>query len=331
MIVSKGDIINEVTEKLQLRKGIVEDVVNGFVTVLKRELIAGKRVTIKEFISIVIGGSIEESEIGNNPRRLSYRISCAFRRFLYNGEFNETIERTSDYQEEKKKIKVIKKEVGDNEEIARLNRRISTLYSLNSQLKESRDKLRQKYKEKRKDEAFEKYKKSKSIYAKSQNAVNKRAIELVYDRMKADRVRNSYFLDAISSYPIITQYQTENKLDIKLLNLFILMSHFRQFYISDGIAFGYNYFICNSRLQKLMNMGWVEKFGTKKKYYVLSLKGKEEFKKIHKYCNKQLKALFREYDKKLQDRDGGTWVKYNGKFLSKVDILKDEEYKVGQS
>lgn len=324
MIVSKGDIINEVTEKLQLRKGIVEDVVNGFITVFKKELIAGNRVTINEFISMIISGSIGESQIGKNPRRLTFRISSSFRRFLYNEGFDDTIERTCDYQEDKKKIKIVTKELSDNEEIEKLNRKILNLYSLNSQLRTSRDKLRQKYKEKRKDENFEKYKKSKMIYAKSQNAVNKRAVEMVYDRMKADRVRNSYFLDAISSYPIITQYQVDNKLDIKLLNLFILMSHFRQFYISDGIAFGYNYFICRSRLKKLIEMGWVEMFGSKKKYYVLSLKGKDEFKKLHSYCNKQLKALFREYDKKLQDRDGGTWVKYNGKFLSKIDILKDE-------
>lgn len=329
MIVSKSDIVDEVSEKLQLKKYIVEDVVNGFLTAFKRELIAGSRVTLHEFISFAVNGSIEQSEIGNNPRRLTFRISKVFKPLLYAKDFDDTIKRSCEYQEEKKKVRIVKKSLSDNEEIERLNRKMLNLYSINSQLKTSRDKLRAKYKEKKKNEYFERYKKSKQIYAKSQIAVNKRAVEWVYDRMKVDRIRNSYFLDGISTFPLISQYQLENKLEIKLLNLFILISHFRHFHVSDSIAFGYTHATCILRLKKLMKMGWVEKFGTGRKYYVLSLKGQEEFKKLHKHCNTQLKVLFREYDKKLQDRDGGTWVRYNGKFLHKTDILKDEEDKVG--
>lgn len=79
-----------------------------------------------------------------------------------------------------------------------------------------------------------------------------------------------------------------------------------------------------------MKMGWIEQFGTKRKYYVVSLIGKREFEKFQTYCNDKMVLLDRKRRKKADvalnnSRKHRAMTKFTGNYI------EDEETKVGES
>jgi hypothetical protein len=167
-------------------------------------------------------------------------------------------------------------------------------------------------------------------WANSQRNINKRAMETVFDRMKVELVKKSDFINSISAFPILFEYQKTTNLPMRTLNLFILANHFERFTVTDSIAFGYSRANCLKHLNQLIELGLMERYVSGITYYAITLKGRKMFDEIKKYFNKQLRVLLAEYEKSIGKRNGNTPVKYKNEYVGNIDILSYEQDKIGQ-
>lgn len=330
--VAIPDKVKQISSKLEISPTIVRDVIDSYIKLSKDALISGERFYHRDFVSF----KVAYKQIRKPPHlmhtteplmgyRLVYKLTDQFIKELKTGKCDTGIIRSAEYGKVKTKKVVIRSVASKEEEVIRLKEKNTMLLNRISSLKRTITSKNEQLKKKKSQDSYKLFKKKKVAWGKAQANVNKRAVEFVYDRMKLDRIKNSYFLDAISVFPFIQEYQKEKNYDAKLLNLFILINHFRQFQVKDSIAFGFTDKSCRTTLDKLLKRGLIEKFGTYIKYFVPSISGAKEFSELQKLCNRRLKVLFREYDKKIEGREGNTYVKYRGKFLHEIDILKDDE------
>lgn len=328
--VFKSNIVDEIALSLDLNRLMVNDIIDAYACIVKREAASGKHILHNDFFLITPHIKHQVNNLfklkGGEERmtfkKISIRPSVLFRQAVKDGEYETEIKRTCEYIVPKQEIvrTPIKNDVVIDELKKKIGRLRIDVCTRNNTIKVVREKLR----DKRRVQANQKQLLKFKAWGKAQTNVNKRAIETVYDRMKVDRVKGSYFLDAISAFPIINEFYKKHCIDYKMFNLLILVYHFRKFHVTDSLAFGYTPTVCRRYLDKLIDAGAVAKFGTNRVFYTVNLAGKRQLTQLHRYCNKRMRELFREYDKKITDRHGNTWIKYKGKYLNEIDVLKDD-------
>ncbi len=163
-------------------------------------------------------------------------------------------------------------------------------------------------------------KKNNKDYGVKERALNQMAREYYYDKMKAQRVHNSNYIDGISAYPIIQQQARIEGVTYKQFGLFIIINHYEWFQLKDTQFFGYSYGFTARQVAKLVDKGLVDKFIGHRNSYVVTLKGQKRFKELFTIYKKRTMALFKEWDKKMAARTEMSGVSMNHKFISSVNL-----------
>jgi DNA-binding transcriptional ArsR family regulator len=143
----------------------------------------------------------------------------------------------------------------------------------------------------------------------SRIALKRRAAHLLKKKVVHDRINSTYFLDAITSYPVITKFYKSQQMSINVLNMFIIINHFQYFELKDAKLFGIPPTTVTRSLDVLIENGLVEKFKEKKNQYAVSLNGKKKFKEFATLINKDMRVLLNKYKEKFEDKEAPLPIK----------------------
>lgn len=178
------------------------------------------------------------------------------------------------------------------------NLKISSSHALNKAeiLKKNYEKRLKEYRDKESEKR--KLAKAKKL---SQLAIQRRASNLLTGKIVRERVNSTYFLDAITSYPVITKFYKSQQMSINVLNMFIIVNHFQYFELKDADLFGIQKNTAVRSLDVLIENGLVEKFKKRTNQYVVSLVGKKKFKEFATLINKDMRILLNNYKEKFED------------------------------
>lgn len=329
--VYQSEIIEEIAKRLKLKEVVVRDVLDAQTTITKREMIKGHSVIYKGLFGLRINDRLKKSVKCPEGVIIRYNqctVSRRFRAEINAREVEDKIERSDEYGEFKNIF--VKRVISEKATIFRINAKLVAKRFHYNRLAEKFKKLKEDLSKVKKARYVDKrlYKKEIAELREITKAV--KPISKVYMRKEIARASDSYFLDGVTTYPIISQYLHENRLNFKIFNFFVIVNHFTHFYVQDAYNLGFNYPMVNLRVNTLMKMGWIEQFGTKRKYYVVSLIGKREFEKFQTYCNDKMVLLDRKRRKKAESelnrvRKFRAMTKFTGNYI------EDEETKVGES
>jgi hypothetical protein len=178
------------------------------------------------------------------------------------------------------------------------NLKISSSHALNKAeiLKKNYEKRLKEYRDKESEKR--KLAKAKKL---SQLAIQRRASNLLTDKIVRERINSTYFLDAITSYPVLTKFYRNQQMSIELLNMFIIVNHFQYFELKDSGLFGINRRSAERLLNILIDNGLVEKFKSRTNRYTVSLVGKKKFKEFATVINKDMRILLSNYKDKFEE------------------------------
>ena len=140
--------------------------------------------------------------------------------------------------------------------------------------------------------------------------VKRRATNLLNDKILRKRINSSYFLDAITAFPVLTEFYKKQSMTINEINMFIVVNHFEYFTVKDSALFGFKKSTALAILERLTEAGLIEKFTGKTNSYAVSLTGKRKFTNFSKEINKGVRALLTKYREKIKDEDDGLPVKF---------------------
>jgi hypothetical protein len=143
----------------------------------------------------------------------------------------------------------------------------------------------------------------------SRMAIQRRASNLLSKKVVHNRINSTYFLDAITSYPVLTKFYKKQQMSINVLNMFIIVNHFQYFELKDAALFGIQLNTAVRSLDVLIENGLVEKFKKRTNQYVVSLVGKKKFKEFATVINKDRRILLNNYKDKFEDKEAPLPIK----------------------
>ena len=166
------------------------------------------------------------------------------------------------------------------------------------------DRIKQMRKETKNLRLVDRYKKASALL------VRRRARVLLNDKILRKRINSSYFLDAITAFPVLTEFYKKQSLTINEINMFIVVNHFEYFTAKDSLLFGFKKITSTRILDKLHEAGLLEKFIGKTNQYAVSLVGKKKFTAFSKEINSGVRDLLKNYKEKTKDDDDALPVKF---------------------
>lgn len=301
--IDEFDIIQEISSKSKQTQDIVRGTIHAYHAIVMRELQANKTVCCKNFVTYKASyrksGLINPKGIaivGGNALKVT--PSRAMRAAINS---KEPIDYSLDLfeNEESKIIAKLK------DEIKKL--KISNYHALNkSEILKNKfaERIQRAYKRK---SAIRIKKYTKTI---SNSRINHKANALLTNKILRERINESYFLDAITAYPVLTKFYKSQQLTINELNMFIVINHFKYFTNKDAVLFGFNQNTAASCLKILEGAGLIEKFEGRINTYSVSLIGKKKFTEFAREINKGMRLLLKEYNKKVEAQEKSLPVKF---------------------
>lgn len=193
-------------------------------------------------------------------------------------------------------------ENSDSNVIKDLKKQLTSLKISSSHALNKADIVKKKY-EKKLKLVNERVAESRKIYKAqklSRMAVQRRASNLLTNKVVRERINSTYFLDAITSYPVLTKFYKTQQMSINVLNMFIIVNHFQYFELKDANLFGIQKNTAVRSLDVLIENGLVEKFKEKTNRYAVSLIGKKKFKEFATVINKDMRILLNNYKEKFE-------------------------------
>ena len=143
--------------------------------------------------------------------------------------------------------------------------------------------------------------------------IKREAADKLNEKILRKRINTSFYLDAITAYPVLTKFYKGQNLTINEINIFIVANHFDNFQTTDARMFGFSMTTALRCLNTLVDAGLMEKFAGKTKAigdtYSISLLGKKKFTEFCRKINKDMRALMSEYSKKIEDDDDAMSIK----------------------
>lgn len=291
------DIIKEIAKSANRTYNDIRDVLNAYQKIIQRELQAGNPVTIKAFGSF----SAEYRKFSlisasGNPVTggivIKFNASRPMREIINSKDpVTYDIRPASDNQD------IINKLRNENRKLKLSNYHAKRTVEITKQKCEDRIKKIYENRAKKRVQAL-----SKVI---KKNRIKREVLHKVKEKLVVNRVRTTHYLDAITAYPVLTNFYKSQGLTINELNMFILVNHFKNFKLTDSKIFGIKNNTASNAISVLVDAGLVERFEIKGRYssyyYAPSLTGKKKFTEFAKTINKGFRALLREYEKVADD------------------------------
>ena len=301
--VDEFDIIQEISKKSKQTQDVVRGTIHAYHTIIMRELQANKIVCCRNFVTYKAtyrkSGLINPQGVaivGGNALKVT--PSRAMRTAINS---KEPIDYSLDLfeTEESKVIAKLK------DELRKL--KISNYHALNKAdvvKNKFSDRIQRVYKRK---SAVRVKKYTKTI---ANSRVNHKANILLNNKILRERINESYFLDAITAYPVLTKFYKSQQLTINELNMFIVINHFKYFTHKDAVLFGFNKNTAASCLSVLTDAKLIEKFEGRINTFCVSLIGKKKFTEFSREINKDMRLLLKEYNKKVEEQEKSLPVKF---------------------
>lgn len=301
--VGSVEVIHEIAKISNQTQASVQGTIDAYHQIILRELRNNNTVSFKNFASYTSGyrksGLINPqgvAVVGSNAAKI---IPSRNMRQVINS--TEPIEFDLGLFETVQSKVIIKLK----KEIKRLN---TSRWRASNRANTLRDKYDSRVKEIRKDvkklRLVHRYKKASALL------VRRRATNLLNDKILRKRINSTYFLDAITAFPVLTEFYKTQSLTINQINMFIIVNHFEYFTVKDSALFGFKKATALSVLNILCDAGLLEKFTGHSNQYAVSLIGKRKFTNFSREINSGFRKLLNKYRDKVKDEDESLPVKF---------------------
>lgn len=158
-------------------------------------------------------------------------------------------------------------------------------------------------------------------YTVTNKRIISRAKDVFYDKVKAQRMVSTNYIDGVSAFPIIMQWCKEKNFDYNIFTIFLLMMHFEWFTYEDAKFYGYDTPTVRLRIRKLVAAGLVERIKGVHPSFVVNIQGKQLFDEFQIYYRKKIIKLFAALDK-TEQRSGNTEVRVKMKQMPKAELVE---------
>lgn len=297
------EVIQEIAKISNQTHASVRGTINAYHQIILRELRQNKTICFPDFASYT--SSYRKSALINPLGVPIVGSNCA--KIIPSKNMRRTINSTEPIEFDLGLFDSVQSRV-----IVALKKEVKRLHTSRWRAANRANTLRDKYddrvKEIRKDakklRLVHRYKKASALLVK------RRATNLLNDKILRKRINSSYFLDAITAFPVLTEFYKKQSMTINEINMFIVVNHFEYFTVKDSALFGFKKSTALAILERLTEAGLLEKFTGKTNSYAVSLTGKRKFTNFSKEINKGVRALLTKYREKIKDEDDGLPVKF---------------------
>lgn len=301
--IGSVEVINEIAKISNQTQSSVQGTIDAYHQIILRELRNNNTVSFKNFASYTSG--YRKSGL-INPQGVAI-VGSNSAKIIPSKNMRHVINSTEPINFDLGLFETVQSKT-----IIKLKKEIKRLTTSRYRASKRANTLRDKY-DKRVKEIYNNTKEIRKVHRYKQASallIKRRARNLLNDKILRKRINSTYFLDAITAFPILTEFYKTQSLTINELNMFIIVNHFEYFTVKDSVLFGFKKATALNVLNTLCDAGLLEKFTGHSNQYTVSLTGKRKFTNFSREINSGVRRLLNKYRDKVKDEDESLPIKF---------------------
>lgn len=301
--IGSVEVIHEIAKISNQTQASVQGTIDAYHQIILRELRNNNTVSFKNFASYTSG--YRKSGL-INPQGVAI-VGSNSAKIIPSKNMRHVINSTEPIEFDLGLFETVQSKV-----IIQLKKDIKRLTTSRYRASNRANILRDKY-NKRVKEIYNNTKEIRKVHRYKQASallIKRRARNLLNDKILRKRINSTYFLDAITAFPVLTEFYKTQSLTINEINMFIIVNHFEYFTVKDSELFGFKKATALAVLNTLSDAGLLEKFTGHSNKYLVSLSGKRKFTNFSREINSGVRRLLNKYRDKVKDEDESLPVKF---------------------
>jgi len=301
--IGSVEVIHEIAKISNQTQAAVQGTIDAYHQIILRELRNNNTVSFKNFASYASG--YRKSGL-INPQGVAI-IGSNSAKIIPSKNMRHVINSTEPIEFDLGLFETVQSNT-----IIKLKKEVKRLITSRYRASKRADILRDKY-NKRVREIYNSTKEIRKVHRYKQASallIKRRARNLLNDKILRKRINSTYFLDAITAFPVLTEFYKTQSLTINEINMFIIVNHFEYFTVKDSELFGFKKATALTVLNTLHGAGLLEKFTGHSNKYSVSLSGKRKFTNFSREINSGVRRLLNKYRDKVKDEDESLPVKF---------------------